>query len=253
MTACLFALLVLQLPAAAPLDVAKLAVGPAVSVIELDLGKLKGELRQIGWSPSALEIYVETIDGNPGSEKLHHYVVSVLGGTLQSVDYQPDWSQQYWAFKSDRVAPGLPSIEIDVKQEKSKIQVGTGTGRPGTNGTGASDVAGANNGDNVAMANEGQSLPVVKFLLFGETVSEFKNERPIPGLMFSWGPRGTGSIAFTDSDGRLTLLDREKRTQRVKGAKEATLPAWSVDGAHLAWAQKTARRKYTLMVAPVGQ
>jgi hypothetical protein len=247
MIACLLALTALQPPTAAPLDVTKLVVGPTVSVIELDLGKLKGELRQIGWSPNGLEIYVETIDGNPGSEKLHHYVVSVLGGTLRPVDSQPDWAQQYWAFKSDRVAPGTPSIEIDVKQEHATEKVGTGSARPGTFDGGAGGY------ENAAMGAEGQRLPVVRFELFGEVVSEFKNERPIPGVMFSWGPRGTGSIAFTDKDGRLTLLDREKRTQRVKGAKEATLPAWSVDGAHLAWAQKTARRKYTLMVAPVGE
>jgi len=79
------------------------------------------------------------------------------------------------------------------------------------------------------------------------------DHRPIPGLSFSWGPRGTGAIAFVDADGRLTLLDKEKHTQRVAGAKDATLPAWTSDGAHLAWLQKTAKKKYTLMVAPAGE
>ena len=234
--------------AAPPIDISKATVGPAVAVAELDLGKLKGELRQLSWSTDARELYVETAEGSPPSEKFHHFVVSVVGGTLQSVDKPPDWAQAYWAFKSDRTAPGLPEIEIDVKQEQTTQKVGTGSARPGTMAA-----SGADNYENGAMAAEGQKLPVVRLLLYGETISEFKNERPIPGLMFGWGPRGTGSIAFTDVDGRLTLLDRNKHTQRVAGAKDATLPAWSTDGGHLAWVQRTARKKYTLMVAPIGR
>ena len=107
--------LVVAQAAAAPINVSKVTVGPAVAVTELDLGKLKGELRQIGWAANGLEIYVQTAEGNPPSEKLHHYVASVLGGALQPAEKQPEWAQQYWAFKSDRVAPGLPSIEIASK------------------------------------------------------------------------------------------------------------------------------------------
>jgi hypothetical protein len=39
----------------------------------------------------------------------------------------------------------------------------------------------------------------------------------------------------------------------VSGAKNAILPAWSTDGSRLAWAQKTARRKYALVVARVAK
>jgi hypothetical protein len=78
------------------------------------------------------------------------------------------------------------------------------------------------------------------------------NRRPIPGLMFSWGPPGTGTIAFTDRGvGRLTLLDREKHKQTVPGVKDALLPAWSTDGTRLAWVQKGGRRKYALLWATV--
>jgi hypothetical protein len=235
----------------AAFDVSKLHVGPAVTVTELDLGKLKGDVRQVGWSASALEIYVETAEGNPPSEKLHHYVVSILGGAVQSVDTQPDWAQAYWSYKSDRRAPGYDSIEIDVKFEQTTQKVGTGSARPGSQAV-TDGAAGPAFYEDASMAGEGQKLPVVRFLLYGETVSEFKNVRPIPGLGFSWGPKGTGAIAFVDADGRLTLLDKDKHTQRVQGAKDATLPAWTSDGNHLAWLQKTAKKKYTLMVAPVG-
>ncbi|HMD35087.1 MAG TPA: hypothetical protein VKH42_08970 [Vicinamibacterales bacterium] len=236
----------------ATINVSKVHVGPAVAVADLDLGKLKGELRQLGWAPNALEVYVETAESDPPSEKLHHFVVSVLGGAVQPVDTRPDWAEAYWSYKSDRRAPGYDSIEIDVRFEQTTQKVGTGSARPGTQAM-TGPAAGPAFTEDASMAGEGQKLPVVRFVLFGETVSEFKNERPIPGLLFSWGPRGTGAIAFIDTDGRLTLLDKEKHTQRVPNAKDATLPAWTADGAHLAWLHKTAKKKYTLMVAPVGE
>ena len=39
-----------------PLDVSKLKVGPATTVAELDLGKLKGDLQQICWSPDGTQL-----------------------------------------------------------------------------------------------------------------------------------------------------------------------------------------------------
>jgi len=35
----------------------------------------------------------------------------------------------------------------------------------------------------------------------GSLFSEFVNEPPVPGLMFGWGPAGSGTIAFTNRDG----------------------------------------------------
>jgi hypothetical protein len=54
-----------QTAAAAPLDVSRLTVGLAHSGIELDLGKLKGDLREICWSENGKQIYVQTADGDP--------------------------------------------------------------------------------------------------------------------------------------------------------------------------------------------
>jgi hypothetical protein len=53
----------------------------------------------------------------------------------------------------------------------------------------------------------------------------------------AWSPDGT--------DGLLILLDQHKHKQVVPGVKNARLPAWSTDGARLAWVQKSGRRKYT--------
>jgi len=164
------------------------------------------------------------------------------------VDAQPQWALAYWTINSDRFAPGLRSLMIEVEQKQEKLKVGTGTGRPGEQaggGAGTSPV-------DIEKTAEGQWQNFARLTLLGETVSEFLNQVPIPGLMFSWGPPGTGTIAYTDRElGHLMLLDRNKHKQTVSGVKDALLPAWSTDGTRLAWVQKSGRRKYTLVWATV--
>jgi hypothetical protein len=219
-----------------------------MSVTELDLGKLKGELRELCWSRDGSELYVKTADGNPGSEKLRHYLVGVAGGAPKPIDQEPEWAADYWGFKSDRFAPGLRSLMIDFEQKQEKIRVGTGSGRPGEMASGA---AGANPVD-IEKTAEGQHENVARLTLFGETISEFVNQMPIPGLMFGWGPVGSGAIAYTDRElGHLMLLDQHRHKQTVPGVKDALLPAWSIDGTRLAWVQKAGRKKYSLLWAQV--
>ena len=231
---------------AMPLDATAIKAGAPVPVAELDLGRLKGDLRQIGWAPDGTELYIQTVEGPAPSEHPRHYVVPATGGAPTSVDRQPEWAQTYWAFKSDRSAPGVPTLMIDVKQTLENLKFGTGSAGAADGG----DRAGGGtvmSGANLDRAAQSQKLTVWRFILLDQIVSEFVNQRPIPGLMFSWGPRGTGVIAYTDADGRLTLLDQERRRQTIGGVKDAVLPAWSTGGERLAYAQKTGRRKYRLM------
>jgi hypothetical protein len=237
-----------QTPASnAAIDVSTVKVGAPSIVTELDLGKLKGELRQIAWSPDGTELYVQTADGKPPSEKLRYYLVSVTGGAMKGLDGPPEWAEPFWAFKSDRAAPGIGSLLIDVEQKFEKIKIGTGSGRPGEGAGGVGNSADVD----IEKTAEGQRQNVVRLTFVGEAISEFVNTRPVPGLMFSWGPAFSGAIAYADRDGRLMLLDRNKHKQTVSGAKDALLPAWSIDGARLAWAQKSGRRKCTLLWATV--
>ena len=128
------------------------------------------------------------------------------------------------------------------------MKVGTGTGRPGEQ---ASGVAGTFPVD-VEKTAEGQLQNYARLTFVGEIISEFVNQMPIPGLMFSWGPVASGAMAYTDREfGRLTLIDQHRHKQTIAGVKDALLPAWSIDGTRLAWVQKTGRRKYTLLWAPV--
>ena len=191
---------------------------------------------------------MQTADGPPPSEKLRHYIVPIGGGAPKSVNDQPQWAKDYWTIKSDRFAPGQRSVMIEVEQKQEKLKVGTGSGRPG-------EQAGGSPGStpvDIEKTAEGQWENMVRLKVFGETVSEFVNSVPIPGLMFSWGPPGSGTIAYTERDGgRLILLDRNTHKQTVSGAKDALLPAWSTDGTRLAWVQKAGRKKYTLLWATV--
>jgi hypothetical protein len=235
-----------QTPPSTLVDVTTLKIGAPAAVAELDLGKLKGELREVGWSSDGSELYVQTADGNPQSEKLRHYIVPVAGGTVKSVDAQPDWARTFWEFKSDRSAPGIGTMVIGFEQKVEKTKIGTGSGRPGEMGITAGVSA-----DKIA---EGQQENVERLTLLGETISEFVNQRPIPGLMFSWGPAFSGAIAYTTREtGQLMLLDQKQHKQAVSGVKDALLPAWSIDGTRLAWVQKTGRKKYALVWAPVSK
>lgn len=234
------------------IDVSTLTIGAPKTVVELDLGKLKGELRQVGWAPDGQRFYIQTVEGSQQSPKVRHYWVAVEGGAVMGVDAQPDWANAYWAFKSDRAAPGIGSLMIDVEQKLETLKYGTGSAgaADGGNREGGGTVMSANNLDREAQR---QQQNVVRLKLLDETVSEFVNQQPIPGLMFGWGPEKSGAIAFTDRDGRLILLDQKKHKQTVSGAKDALLPAWTIDGAHLAWVQKSGRKKYTLVYADVGR
>jgi len=227
-------------------------VGEAAAVTEFDLGQMKGEPRQIAWSPDASQLYIQTAEGDGATAKLHHYVVPAAGGSPQGLDTAPEWAEAFWAFKSDRSAPGIVPLMIDVEQKAETIRVGTGQ-------AGALDRESSPIGGNVGNletmvkgTNQNQKQQVFRFKLLGETVSEFVNTRPVPGLMFGWGPARSGAIAFVEREsGRLILLDQQKHKRTVEGAKDALLPAWSIDGTRLAWLQKTGRRKYALMAAPL--
>jgi hypothetical protein len=161
---------------------------------------------------------------------------------VAAVDRPPDWAIAYWNFKSGRSAPGLDAVDIAIVNGDAITGL-TRDGRPG----GGADIG------QFAVSNETRTSDVLVMRLFDTPIGVFVNMKPVPGQTFGWGPDASGAIVFVDHDGRVTLLDGRKHKQIVPGVKDATLPAWSMDGAHLAWAQKTGRRKLTLMTASVTQ
>jgi hypothetical protein len=233
------------------MDVSRLTVGAPTVVAKIDLGKLRGEPRKLCWSPDLSHMYLQTLEGTVPSERLHHYLIASDGGDTTTLREEPEWAQSYWRYKSDRSAPGLPSVMIDVQEKLESIKFGTGSAGAAdrsSSGLGADNI---NAPQNLERAADHQKQDVVRLMLSDEPISVFVNERPIPGLLFSWGPSGTGLIAYVSEAGQFVLMDHGKRRKPLPGFKSVLLPAWTVDGTRLAFLQKNGRKTYSIMSAPV--
>src|SRR5258707_11335572 len=86
-------------PANGPLDVSRLTIGAATTIAELDLGKLKGELRRLSWAPDGAQLCVMTADNDMPDAKLHFYTVPLGGGAVTPADREPEWATEYWTVK----------------------------------------------------------------------------------------------------------------------------------------------------------
>jgi hypothetical protein len=230
-----------------PIDVSALTIGAPVVVADIDLGKVKGSLRQLACSPDFTQFYLQTADGDKPDDVVHHYLIA--GGAIASSPSEPAWAADYWRFKSDRSAPGIPDLIIDAKQTFENVKIGPGSaGAADRSAPGADSI---NSAGNVERASESQKESVLRLLLLDEPISVFVNTRPIPGLRFGWGPSSSGAIAYVNESGRLVLFDRQRHKQTIAGVKDALLPAWTEDGSRIAFLEKTGRKKYTLMAAPI--
>lgn len=233
-----------------PIEAAALEVGAPIAVTEIDTGKLKGEVRRLAWSPDLEALYVQTAEGNPPLETPHHYSIALAGGQVTRLDREPDWALQYWTVKQDRAAPGVDSLVIEVLQGAETLKSGTAVDRSsspsaaiGSNPTVESMAAGS-------MGSE--RARVVRLVLQGTEIATWVNERPIPGMRFSWGPIGSAALVYVGDKGQLVLLDHAKKRHSIAAVKDAVLPAWSLDGTRLACLQKTGRKKYVVTWMPVG-
>jgi hypothetical protein len=237
-----------------PIDAATIEVGVPVGVTEIDTGKLKGEVRRLAWAPDGATLYLQTAEGTPPLETLHHYSIAVAGGALTRLDEEPDWAAHFWTIKQDRVAPGLESLVIQVVQGTETIKSGTGPAGVLDRQAGATTVIGAGPSvENLGTGTMGnERARVVRLTLQGENVATWVNERPIPGMRFSWGPTGSGALVYVGDKGQLVFLDRAKKRHSVAAVKDAVLPAWSLDGTRITCLQKTGRKKYMIVWMPVG-
>jgi hypothetical protein len=230
---------------APPIDASRLTLGAPVLVAEVETSRLKGEVRRLAWNPDGTTLYLQAVDGKPPDEKTRHYAVEVAGGALTVLDREPEWAAQYWAVKQDRVAPGIPSLMIEVQQQTETLKPGAGASGVLDRQSSPDAVAGGSpNAENLASGQHGnQFANVVRLKLVGQEIAVWINERPIPGTRFSWGPEGSGTLVFTGEHGELVFLDRERHRQSVPKVKSAFLPAWSQDGGRLAFIQASGRKK----------
>ena len=86
---------------------------------------------------------MQTAEGSAAAPKLRHYIVAAAAGAaVAPAGDAPEWAEAYWAFKSDRFAPGVESMMIDVDQKYETLKFGTGSAGAADR---ASDPAGAGN------------------------------------------------------------------------------------------------------------
>jgi hypothetical protein len=252
------------LTAQEPIRAARLKISEPIHIAELDTDLLKGQPFRLGWSPDGSQLYVQTLEGtwadaNTGraTATFSHYLFGLgafVGRNFSSAvreDLQapPEWFAPYWSAKNGRHAPDVPELSIELKTEQRKlvttsVPMGGDLAKGGTGGTGASA------GDAGAAAYQSQWVPVNTMKYKGEVIGEFVNSVIVPGLTYGWGPPGTGALAYAAQyGGKVVVIDQFGEKRAVPDTKDALLPAWSQDGARLAWLQKDGRKKFQLYVA----
>lgn len=248
----LLALVLAAAPASPAVDASKLTLSPPATVIELDMGKLKGDPVRLSWAPDGTEVYVQTVerDRQGNVKKTRHYVVTLDGKAPKSVNTQPAWADEYWGKKSAQAAPGVPAFKIGISQETKRVNT---TSIP----SGGDMARGAPGGEGGTTLGEGmsagigfQTARVITLKLKDQVIGEFINAPFVPGLTFGWGPPNSGLVVYAAPEGKITVMDNEGRRQEVD-SKDATLPAWSVDGKRLAYLEKAGRKKMALRVVDV--
>jgi hypothetical protein len=249
----MLALLAISLIAAGvPTDAPSITFSEPVRIVEVDTGKLKGDLFRLAWSSDARQMYLQTIERDKAGalKEAHHYVLALDGTAPKRVDQEPEWAAAYWARKSAQAAPARPTFRIVVEDRQQRL-TSTATPRGGDLARGAPDGSGGT-GD-LSAAAQSQMAHYYTLRLKGEVIGEFINEVAVPGLTFGWGPEASGLIAFANQDGRLVVMDEQGRKQQVPASKAAVLPAWTDDGTRLAYFERAGKKTAILKVVEVKQ
>lgn len=217
---------------------------------------LKGEPIRLAWAADGSQLAIQTaerdkagmLNGNP-----RFYLVAAADGKLTTAQVWPDWADKYWTWKSNNYTPWSSTTTIDLKQEQKTLSP---TSAPMGGALAKGGTASATAGSSVEEASQHayglQTINTVTLTLMGETVGYFEAMQFIPGYTFGWAPKDFAAIAYVNSSGHLAVMDKDRNKQQVDGTKNVLLPAWSTNGAQIAFLQK-AGKKYELYVAAVSR
>ena len=243
------ALLAPAAPAAAP-DAAHVQLSAPTKIVELDTGKLGGDITQLAWSPDGTQLYLRTTKADyMGNETDRHYLLALDGSKPKRLDVEPDWASAYWSWKSSPSSPGSPAFRIQVDTNAQTLQSGAAPmGGDMARGGVDSGAMGSSAGDVADAARTRQGATTVRLHIGKETVGQWTNVPVQPGVTFGWSPASVGVIAFADHDrgDQLVILDAAGHRQAVDGTQDVEQPAWSSDGHHLVFLQKSGRKTYIL-------
>ena len=242
-------------PAAALSDARQIVLSPPQAIVEVDSGKLKGDLARLAWSPDGSEIYIQTVERSRSGDvkSVRHYVVSTVAKHVKGLDQEPAWAAKYWAWKSGQASPGAAAFKIAANIREELVRsTAAPTGGVLAKGGGADPLAGSTVEDVASAANQTQKKTIYTLKLKSETIGEWVNEAMTPGVNWTWAPAPHHLIAFAKRDGGpLVLLDDSGRKQELDIAKMAVLPAWSDSGTRIAWLERVDKKRYELVVADV--
>ncbi len=232
---------------AAIFDASRATLSAPSTVLEIDSSKLQGSPVRLAWGDDGSLFLRAAETDRWGNERGRNYVLTPGKPEPTPVAEEPAWAATYWAWKSGPVAPGVPSLRLDVEtRQQPKTAVGS-----------TADVsANPNRSDRSQpqiakdMASMQQVVTTtVKFK--GQLVFEAVNERLVPGLTFGWAPAALGGLSYRDTKKHLVLVDRNGQRLEVPGAVDVLLPAWSPDGKRIAYLQKKDKKRYTLNIIAI--
>jgi hypothetical protein len=216
-------------------------VSTPATLVDLDLGKLKGAPTCLAWSPNEGEFYLQTVDDGA---KMRHYILR-LGSSPQSADGEPIWASTYWNWKSARTVPGHRELAIEVATRNDTNQVSSMNLHDKAAGMG--NRSGSTAARDLTEANVG-ATQVRMLLLKDEVIGEYVNAPLVPGLTFGWSPEPLQAVAYVAHSHRLMLMDVVSGAkQEVSATSDVLLPAWSPDGSQIVFLQKTSRKTFALM------
>lgn len=249
--ACLIGLgnLALALPARAGPDRPILTLTTSAVWADIDAKTIKGRPARLAWSDDRATLYLQTVEGDDvESLAFHHYLVR-KGGTPEAVAAQPAWVEAYWKWKSARSLAGDPQLRIEIDTQKQVLD--------NLNGTAANKAVYLTDspigvtGQALTLAKQSGGTQIVNRLrLKGHVIGEFVDQLIVPGYTFSWSPEELRLIAYRSQAGRLTIMDDDGRTESIADTKDVLLPAWSDDGAAIAYLQRS-RGRYSVRVVEV--
>jgi hypothetical protein len=232
-------------------------------LVEIDTGKLKGDPWRLAWSPDGAQLYFEAaeLDARANVKSTKGVLITVADKSMKTVDQPPAWVAKYWLWKSDQASPAARAFKISVEERQESVRaVAAPTGGSLAKGGSVADPssAGTSIGDAAAAANTAQVQTIRTLKVkgdagaVGETMGDWVNQAVIPGVNFGWAPAPRRLIAFAKPQGGpLTLLDDRGHKQEVAGTKNVVLPAFSDEGAKLAWLEKKDKKHYDLIIAGV--